>query len=483
MHRPLIKKSRTLRKQQTRHEIKLWRFVRNGQCNGFKFRRQHPIGPYIVDFFCPQKKLIIELDGGGHAQTEQSQKDRIRDQYFHKNGYKLIRIWNSDVDQNWEGVRLAIEGALVDDAASPLTLTLSPQGGEGTGLHPGSFSITCPIPLNDYPHVLLAHGGGGRLMNQLIQKMFLTAFGNPILDAQHDAALLRLSKNEIAFTTDSYVVRPLFFSGGDIGSLAVHGTVNDLAMAGARPLYMSVGFILEEGFPMETLWKVVLSMREAAQQAGVQIVTGDTKVVNKGKGDGVFINTSGVGILEHSFRIAPQEVQEGDAILVSGDLGRHGVAIMAAREGLSFETTIQSDSVPLADLVLNLLSAGILLHCMRDLTRGGLASALVEIAELCEKSFLIEERAVPVAEEVQGACEILGLDPLYVANEGRFVLFVSPSEVEKTLHLLRNHPLGRNAEKIGEVSGKTASPVLLKSRIGVQRILDRLSGEQLPRIC
>ena len=285
------------------------------------------------------------------------------------------------------------------------------------------FSLSCPLPLQQYPHILMAHGGGGKLMQQLIQ-MFLTAFGTTDT-IQHDAATLELAGKKIAFTTDSYVVKPLFFPGGNIGSLAVNGTVNDLAMAGARPLYLSVSFILEEGLPIETLWQILLSMQQAALAANVQIVTGDTKVVEKGKGDGIFINTTGIGIIEHNQMIAPITVQPGDLILLNGDLARHGIAIMAVREGLEFETTIESDSAPLADLVLKLLAADIEVHCLRDLTRGGLASVLNEIAVAAKVGIEIDENLVPVREDVQGACEILGFDPLYVANEGRFVAFIA----------------------------------------------------------
>src|ERR1039457_1799749 len=239
-----------------------------------------------------------------------------------------------------------------------------------------SFNPACPIPILQYPHVLMAHGGGGKLMHQLIGKMFLAAFGNPLLDTQHDSTVVEWTGKKLAFTTDSYVVRPLFFPGGDIGSMAVHGTVNDLAMSGARPVCLSAAFIIEEGLPMDTLWGVVCSMRDAAQRCGVQIVTGDTKVVDKGKGDGLFINTAGIGVVEHDQKIAPQNVQAGDVILISGDVGRHGMGIMAVREGLEFESKIESDSAPVADAVLELLRAGIEIHCLRDLTRGGLTSAL-----------------------------------------------------------------------------------------------------------
>ncbi len=342
---------------------------------------------------------------------------------------------------------------------------------------------SCPIPIAEYPTILLSHGGGGRLTRQLIERMFATAFDNPILAARHDAATIIPNGSRMAFTTDSYVIRPFIFPGGDIGSLAVHGTINDLAMCGARPLYLSAGFILEEGLPMETLWRIVQSMRWAARRAGAQIVTGDTKVVDKGKGDGIFINTSGIGILEHSLQIAPRSVRRGDILLVNGDLGRHGIAIMAVREGLAFESTIASDSAPLADLVLRMIAEGIEIHCLRDLTRGGLASALNEIAEDGRAHIHLEERAIPVRDDVRGACEMLGLDPLYVANEGRFVAFVVPRDAARALALMRAHPLGTEASVIGTVTDDQPGAVTLTSAIGSDRILDMLSGEQLPRIC
>lgn len=347
------------------------------------------------------------------------------------------------------------------------------------------LTLACPMPIQQYSQVLLAHGGGGKLMNQLIEKMFLPVFGNlgENSPAPHDSVALELLGGKIAFTTDSYVIRPLFFPGGDIGSLAVHGTVNDLAMSGARPLYLSAGFILEEGLPMTTLWNVVKSMQEAAKKAGVKIVTGDTKVVDKGKGDGIFINTAGVGIIEHGQVIAPQSVKPGDVLIVNGDVGRHGIAIMAVREGLEFETTIESDSAPVASLVLDLLAARITIHCLRDLTRGGLASALNEIAAGAGVNIHIDESAVPVREEVRGACEILGFDPLYVANEGRFVAFVPEEFVPLVLEVMRSHPLGADAHMIGRVTGSGAGVVTMQSQIGSSRILDMLSGEQLPRIC
>ncbi len=340
------------------------------------------------------------------------------------------------------------------------------------------FSASCPIPIADYPNVLLAHGSGGKLMHTLLDKLVLPSFSNPLLNTQHDGAVFPVGNAKIAFTTDSYVVHPLFFPGGNIGTLAVNGTVNDLAMCGARPLYLSAGFILEEGLPMETFWQVIQSMRAAAQVAGVQIVTGDTKVVDHGKGDGIFINTAGVGLIEHNLTIAPSSVRLGDAVILNGDIGRHGMAIMAAREGLAFESEIESDCAPLATAVLALLDAGIEIHCLRDLTRGGLASGLVEIAESAGLHIHIDESTIAINEDVRGACEILGLDPLYVANEGRFITFVPLDQAEHAKTIL-----GEHARVIGMVQDNASHLVTLRSVIGAQRIVDMLSGEQLPRIC
>ncbi len=345
------------------------------------------------------------------------------------------------------------------------------------------FTLACPIPISQYPHVLLAHGGGGKLMHTLIEKMLVPAFSSPLLETRHDSAVLRLGDARLAFTTDSFVVRPLFFPGGDIGALAVNGTVNDLAMAGARPLALSLALIIEEGLPMDTLWRVVQSVQAAAQAAGVQIVTGDTKVVDRGKGDGVFINTAGIGLVEHGLEISPASVRAGDAVLLSGDIGRHGIAIMAQREGLAFESEIASDCAPLAEPVRLLIEAGVSVRCLRDLTRGGLGSALIEIAEAAKLHVHIDERAVPVREDVRGACEILGLDPLFVANEGRFAAFVAPEDADRALEILRAHPLGEDAVRIGEVRDDRAGLVTLRSAIGADRVVDMLSGEQLPRIC
>ena len=350
-----------------------------------------------------------------------------------------------------------------------------------------SSEISCGIPINHAAQVVMAHGGGGRMMQTLIHDVFAKAFSNPLLATEHDSAVLPFqvanSTLRLAFTTDSYVVRPLFFPGGDIGKLAICGTVNDLAMSGAKPLYLSVGMILEEGFSMERLQTIVQSMQRTASECGVQIVTGDTKVVEHGKGDGIYINTSGVGLIEHSLCIDPASVRVGDAVLLSGDVGRHGIAIMAAREGLNFETTIESDCAPLSAMVQDMVQAGVEMHCLRDLTRGGLASALNEIATKARCAISIDETLVATDPQVRGACELLGLDPLYVANEGRLIAFVPESQVAQALAVMHRHEVGMGAALIGRVNAAPAGRVSLKSTIGVSRILDLLSGEQLPRIC
>lgn len=344
-------------------------------------------------------------------------------------------------------------------------------------------SFCCPLPIGNYETIVMAHGGGGKLMHQLLEKIIYPAFKNETLDVRHDGAVLNINGSKIAFTTDSYVVNPLFFPGGDIGKLAVFGTVNDLSMCGARPLWLSAAIILEEGFPINTLAAIVESMRQAASLIGVQFVTGDTKVVDKGKGDGVFINTSGIGIIEKDISISPKNVKPGDHIIVSGDLGRHGMAIMSAREGLEFESPIESDCAPLWEIVSDLLENNIEIHCLRDLTRGGLASALNEIASSVRLQIDIDETLVPVSDHVKAACEILGFDPLYVANEGRMVVIVPPSCSEKALEIIRSHETGKNAAIIGRVITDNPGLVTRRSAIGTQRILDMLSGEQLPRIC
>lgn len=346
-----------------------------------------------------------------------------------------------------------------------------------------SVEPACPLPASDKNTVQLAHGGGGRLMQELIQDVFVRAFHNPLLESLHDGATWSTEKGTLAFTTDSYVVRPLFFPGGDIGSLAVNGTINDLAMCGAKPLYLSAGFILEEGLSMEVLQRVVNSMAEAAQAAGVPIVTGDTKVVDRGKGDGIFVNTSGVGLVPNGVRVLPTLIQPGDAILVSGDLGSHGVAVLSVREGLTFDGNVESDSAPLHRIVADLIESGIELHCLRDLTRGGLASVLNELAVAASVGITVEESVIPVSEPVRGACELLGLDPLYVANEGRFVAMVPVQQAEAALAVMRRHVVSGKAALIGRVTGGHSPPVVLRTVVGTHRILDLLSGEQLPRIC
>jgi hydrogenase expression/formation protein HypE len=348
-----------------------------------------------------------------------------------------------------------------------------------------SFNLSCPVPRVADDRIVLAHGGGGRLTHQLIEKIFMPAFSNAMLEQRHDGAVLAVNGSQLAFTTDSFVVRPLIFPGGNIGDLAVNGTVNDLAMCGARPLYLSAGFILEEGLEMETLRTVVTSMQEAVADASVKLVTGDTKVVDKGKGDGIFINTSGIGILEANVKtaIGPQSVQPGDAVIVSGDLGRHGIAILSVREGLEFESPILTDCANLWPSVEALLHAGIEIHCLRDLTRGGLATTLNEIASDRNICIKLEEALIPVEETVQSACEILGLDPLYVANEGRFAVFVPAEQADKTLEVMKKVAVSQASVRIGKVEENPGRTVVLQSRIGGNRVVDTLSGEQLPRIC
>ena len=344
------------------------------------------------------------------------------------------------------------------------------------------FSPACPMPNDDGERVQLAHGGGGRAMARLIETVIRPAFGDAELDRQHDGAVLA-TQGPIAFTTDSYVVKPLFFAGGDIGTLAVNGTVNDLAMCGARPLYLSVGLILEEGLPVAVLRRVVASMADTAQAAGVRLVTGDTKVVDRGKADGLFVNTAGIGRIVARTPIGAQQMREGDAVVLSGDLGRHGIAIMAAREGLGFETAIASDCAPLAAPVLALVEAGIKLHCLRDLTRGGLASATVELAETAGLAIALDEAAIPVRPEVVAACELLGLDPLQVANEGRFIALVPAHDAERAVTVLRCHAACAQAAIIGAVTRGPAGQVSCRGPLGVTRAIDMLNGEQLPRIC
>lgn len=344
-----------------------------------------------------------------------------------------------------------------------------------------AISLTCPKPQTNQQKVLMAHGSGGRLMTRLIDAVFRPAFDNPDLQTTHDGALLKIPQEKLVMTTDSFVIRPLFFPGGDIGSLAVNGTVNDLAMCGARPLYLSVAFILEEGLAIESLQRIVASMRKAADAAGVRIVTGDTKVVERGHGDGLYINTTGIGVLEHGHIIAPTKVCSGDAVLISGDIGRHGMAVMAEREHLAFASPIESDCAPLVGTAMDLLAENVEVHCLRDVTRGGLAAVLNEIAEASSLQIGCEECAIPIEDTVRSACEILGLDPLHIASEGCFVAFVADQDAEKALSILQRHQ--PNAAHIGAVTQGKAGMVTLKTPIGGKRILDMPSGELLPRIC
>jgi len=331
--------------------------------------------------------------------------------------------------------------------------------------------LTCSVPLPAKDKILLGHGSGGRLSAELLREIFLPAFNNPALAQLNDQAVVSVDGVRLAFTTDSFVVKPLFFPGGDIGSLAVYGTVNDLAMGGAKPLFLSAGFIIEEGLPLETLRRVVSSLQQAAEEVGVGVVTGDTKVVERGKGDGLFINTSGIG------RVPP------DCILLSGTLGDHGIAILSQREGLEFETPIESDAAPLHSLVGAMLEAAQSIRCLRDPTRGGLSSTLNEIAAQSRVGMVIEESALPIREEVKGACELLGLDPLYVANEGKLVAIAAATDADRLLAALRGHPLGTRAGIIGKVVEAHPGVVTMQTYLGTSRIVDMLAGDQLPRIC
>jgi hydrogenase expression/formation protein HypE len=329
----------------------------------------------------------------------------------------------------------------------------------------------------------MSHGSGGRAMAQLIDELFLAAFDNPWLAEMNDQARMSMPAGRLVVATDSHVVSPLFFPGGDIGCLSVHGTINDVAMAGARPLCLTSGFILEEGFPLADLKRIVSSMAAAAREAGVPIVTGDTKVVEQGKGDGVFINTTGVGVVSERLEISGDRARPGDAILVSGTLGDHGVAIMSLRENLSFETEIRSDTAALHTLVAAMVEAVPSIHCLRDPTRGGLATTLNEIARQSRAGMRLEEPAIPVRREVHAACELLGLDPLYVANEGKLVAICPEADAERLLATMRAHPLGREAAVIGRVVADENHFVQMRTGFGGSRMVDWLAGEQLPRIC
>jgi hydrogenase expression/formation protein HypE len=331
--------------------------------------------------------------------------------------------------------------------------------------------------------ILLDHGSGGRASHELIKHVFLPQFKNDLLDSLEDSTVFQIGEHKLAFSTDTYTVDPIFFPGGDIGCLAVHGTVNDVAMRGAEPLYLSVGFIIEEGFPMADLGRILQSMKEAADAAGVQIIAGDTKVVNRGSVDKIFINTSGVGVIRNDVDIAGKNAQVGDVVLVSGTVGDHGTAVLSMREGLSFDAPIQSDSAPLNGLVADMMAVSNQIHAMRDPTRGGLATTLNEIALQSNVGIELIEEDVPLREGVTGACELLGLDPLYLANEGKLIAFVAPEDADKVLHCIKAHPYGKDAAIIGRVVSENRGRVFMKTGIGGTRIIDMLAGEQLPRIC
>ncbi len=347
---------------------------------------------------------------------------------------------------------------------------------------PSNFQWECPLPLRSHRHVVMGHGGGGKLSDDLIRHLFLPAMGGGN-DAQTDAAELLIGDRHVAFSTDSFVVRPLVFPGGSIAELAVNGTVNDLAMMGAMPLALATGFILEEGLPLADLHAIACRLGVAAQAAGVALVTGDTKVVERGHGDQIFINTSGIGLIPAGRRLHPRLIQPGDQILVSGEIGLHGVAILSVREGLIFETVIASDCAPLHMLVATLLAAAPATRVLRDPTRGGVAASLNELATAAGVGMVIEEGALPIPEGVAAACEMLGLDPLYVANEGKLVAIVAPAERDAALAALRSHPLGRHAACIGQVTAGPAGLVIGRTWIGGERIIDLPLGELLPRIC
>ena len=350
------------------------------------------------------------------------------------------------------------------------------------------MNLECPLPFDQLTVssdeiVRLGHGSGGELTQRLLRDFVFPHIDNAWIRQGHDSATLPLGDAKLVFTSDSFVVSPLFFPGGNIGKLAVYGTVNDLVMSGARPRYLSCSLILEEGLPTAKLARIMASMGEAAAEVGVQLVTGDTKVVEKGKGDGIYINTSGIGVLEHQQEITPQRIVPSDAIILSGDIGRHGMAVMAEREGLAFDSPLLSDCAPLYQPVAALLAAGIEIHCLRDLTRGGLATALVELAESSGMAFQVEEDQIPVSDAVRGACELLGLDPMFVANEGRFVAVVPQAQAQQALDILACIPVAADSCRIGRVQGGNASQVFVTNTLGCERLLHRLPGEQLPRIC
>ena len=363
----------------------------------------------------------------------------------------------------------------MSDAAIKIPLATSDEGAI-----PGA---ACPLPVMQHEQIVLGHGSGGKLTAQLIERVFLPAFSNPWLDKLDDQAVLQVNGSRLAFTTDAFVVTPLFFPGGDIGRLAVNGTVNDLAMSGARPLYLAAAFILEEGLLTDELRRIVDSMSAAAREAGVQLVAGDTKVVNRGKGDKCFISTTGIGVLEKPVNISAAAARPGDKIILSGYIGDHGMAILSQRENLEFEGVIESDCAALHGLVADILDVTCDIHCLRDPTRGGVATVLNEIAAHANVGMELRETDIPVRDTVRGACEILGLDPLYVANEGKLIAVVPGHAADEVVERMRRNPLGSEARIIGEVVADHAAMVFMKTEIGGTRVIDTLFGEQLPRIC
>ncbi len=342
---------------------------------------------------------------------------------------------------------------------------------------------SCPTPLPAKDTILLGHGSGGKLSAELVRDIFLPAFANPALSRLDDQAIVSINGSRIAVTTDSFVVKPLFFPGGDIGSLAVHGTVNDLAMGGAQPLFLSAAFIIEEGLSVEVLRRIVNSLQEAARAANVQVITGDTKVVEKGSGDDIFINTTGIGVVAPGLELSANRARPGDKVIVSGYIGDHGIAILASRDGLEFDSTIESDSAALHTLVAAMLKVSGGIRCMRDPTRGGLSSTVNEIAAQSQVGIELNEAAIPIREEVRGACEMLGLDPLYVANEGKLIAIADAGVADELVGLMRRHPLGQHARIIGTVTDKRPGLVTMRTTLGTTRIVDMLAGDQLPRIC
>lgn len=348
-------------------------------------------------------------------------------------------------------------------------------------LNPEDFS--CPLPVMEYETIQLAHGSGGRLSAELVSRFFLPRFGNETLNRLEDQAVVDFPQGRLALTTDSFVVDPLFFPGGDIGDLAINGTVNDVCMSGATPRYLAAAFIIEEGLPMATLHRILLSMEKAAKSAGVQIVTGDTKVVNRGCCDKLFITTTGVGLVPAGVNISAANLKAGDKVILSGTIGDHGMAILTSREGLSFASRVQSDTAALNGLVARMLQASPAIHAMRDPTRGGIATTLNEFTAASRVGIVLEEAAIPVRPEVRGACEVLGIDPMYVANEGKLVAVVPAEVADQMVAAMRSHPLGREAAIIGEVAAENRGMVVMRNALGAQRIVDMPVGEQLPRIC